>query len=53
MLYATEGALICPICKEPVNQNLECDICGMVVERLSSIFDVVRRTENISKYIQE
>ena len=34
MLYATEGILICPICKEPVNRNLECDICGMVVERL-------------------
>ncbi len=34
MLYATEGKLICPICKEPVNQNLECDICGMVVDRL-------------------
>jgi len=34
MLYATEGKLICPICKEPVNENLECDICGMVVERL-------------------
>jgi len=34
MFYATEGILICPICKEPVNQNLECDICGMVVERL-------------------
>ncbi len=34
MLYATEGTLICPICKEPVNQStLECDICGMVVER--------------------
>ena len=34
MLYATEGKLICPICKEPVKENLECDICGMVVERL-------------------
>jgi excinuclease ABC A subunit len=33
MLYATEGILICPICKEPVNINLECDLCGMVVER--------------------
>jgi len=33
MLYATEGILICPICKEPVNDNLECDLCGMVVER--------------------
>ncbi|MFW9876519.1 MAG: excinuclease ABC subunit UvrA [Candidatus Thorarchaeota archaeon] len=33
MLYATEGVLICPICKEPVNENLECDICGMVIER--------------------
>jgi len=34
MLYATEGILICPICKEPVNQStLECDVCGMVVER--------------------
>ncbi|MGB5912035.1 MAG: excinuclease ABC subunit UvrA [Promethearchaeia archaeon] len=33
MLYATEGILICPICKEPVNNNLECDLCGMVVER--------------------
>jgi len=33
MLYATEGVLICPICKEPVNDNLECDICGMVIER--------------------
>ncbi|MFX0046783.1 MAG: excinuclease ABC subunit UvrA [Candidatus Hermodarchaeota archaeon] len=34
MLYATEGVLICPICKEPVNENFECDICGMVVDRL-------------------
>ncbi|MFX0024345.1 MAG: excinuclease ABC subunit UvrA [Candidatus Hermodarchaeota archaeon] len=34
MLYVTEGILICPICKEPVNQStLECDICGMLVER--------------------
>ena len=33
MLYATEGKLVCPICKEPVKENLECDICGMVVER--------------------
>jgi len=34
MLYATEGILICPICKVAVNQNtLECEICGMVVER--------------------
>ncbi|MHA2391616.1 MAG: excinuclease ABC subunit UvrA [Promethearchaeota archaeon] len=34
MLYATEGVLICPICKEPVNDNLECDSCGMIVDRL-------------------
>ncbi|MFX1344413.1 MAG: excinuclease ABC subunit UvrA [Promethearchaeota archaeon] len=34
MLYATEGVLICPICKEPVNENLECEICGMIIERL-------------------
>ena len=34
MLYATEGVLICPICKEAVNENLECDLCGMIVERL-------------------
>ncbi|MHA2398968.1 MAG: excinuclease ABC subunit UvrA [Promethearchaeota archaeon] len=34
MLYATEGVLMCPICKEPVNDNLECDLCGMVIERL-------------------
>lgn len=34
MLYATEGILLCPICKEPVNENLECDMCGMVVDRL-------------------
>ena len=34
MLYVTEGTLICPICKEPVNENLECDMCGMVIERL-------------------
>jgi len=35
MLYATEGILICPICKEPVNQfTLECDLCGMLVDRL-------------------
>ncbi|MBY9005333.1 MAG: excinuclease ABC subunit UvrA [Candidatus Lokiarchaeota archaeon] len=34
MFYATEGGLICPICKEPVNYNLECDLCGMKVERL-------------------
>jgi excinuclease ABC subunit A len=34
MLYATEGILVCPICKEPVNETtLECDLCGMVVER--------------------
>lgn len=34
MLYATEGVLICPICKEPVNDNLECNSCGMIVDRL-------------------
>ncbi|MHA2123017.1 MAG: excinuclease ABC subunit UvrA, partial [Promethearchaeota archaeon] len=34
MLYATEGVLLCPICKEPVNDNLECDSCGMIIERL-------------------
>jgi len=34
MLYATEGILLCPICKEPVNYNLECDLCGMKVDRL-------------------
>ncbi|MHA2270015.1 MAG: excinuclease ABC subunit UvrA, partial [Promethearchaeota archaeon] len=34
MLYATEGVLICPICKEPVNDNLECDMCGMIIDRL-------------------
>jgi len=34
MLYATEGKLVCPICKESVKENLECDLCGMVVERL-------------------
>ena len=34
MLYATEGVLICPICKEPVNYNLECDLCGMIIEKL-------------------
>jgi excinuclease ABC A subunit len=34
MLYVTEGILICPICKEPVNQTtLECDMCGLIVER--------------------
>ncbi|MFX1315776.1 MAG: excinuclease ABC subunit UvrA [Promethearchaeota archaeon] len=33
MLYATEGVLICPICKEPVNENLECNLCGMITER--------------------
>ena len=34
MLYSTEGVLICPICKEPVNQtSLECNLCGMIVER--------------------
>ncbi len=33
MLYATEGVLLCPICKEPVNDNLDCDLCGMVVDR--------------------
>ncbi len=34
MLYATEGILICPICKERVNQStLECNQCGMIAER--------------------
>ncbi|MFX0058191.1 MAG: excinuclease ABC subunit UvrA [Candidatus Hodarchaeota archaeon] len=33
MLYATEGVLICPICKERINDNLECNSCGMVIER--------------------
>jgi len=32
-LYATEGKILCPICKDPVNQNLECDLCGMRVTR--------------------
>jgi excinuclease ABC A subunit len=34
MLYVTEGHLLCPICQERVNQKLECDICGMIVDRL-------------------
>jgi len=34
MLYATEGVLICPICKDPVNDILECDVCGMVIDSL-------------------
>jgi excinuclease UvrABC ATPase subunit len=34
MFYVTEGPLLCPICQERVNQNMECDICGMVVARL-------------------
>ena len=34
MLYTTEGILICPICKEPVDQGtLECELCGMFIER--------------------
>lgn len=34
MLYSTEGILLCPICKEVVNQStLECEQCGMVTER--------------------
>ncbi|MFW9951113.1 MAG: excinuclease ABC subunit UvrA [Candidatus Thorarchaeota archaeon] len=34
MLYVMEGVLICPICKKPTNQEiLECEICGMKVER--------------------
>ncbi|MEJ2251097.1 MAG: hypothetical protein P8Y97_15770 [Candidatus Lokiarchaeota archaeon] len=34
MIFAAEGILLCPICKVPVNFNLECDICGMKRERL-------------------
>ncbi len=34
MLYATEGALFCPICKIPVKDNLECDMCGMKRDKL-------------------
>ncbi len=34
MLYATEGIIICPICRTPVNYNFECDLCGMKVDRL-------------------
>ncbi|TXT65713.1 MAG: UvrABC system protein A [Promethearchaeota archaeon] len=34
MLYAAEAELLCPICKEPVGKNLECEICGMSVDRL-------------------
>ena len=34
MLYVTEGPLLCPICQERVNQNMECNICGMAVDRL-------------------
>ncbi|GAF86033.1 unnamed protein product, partial [marine sediment metagenome] len=26
--------MLCPICKIPVKEDLECDLCGMVVERL-------------------
>ncbi|NVM36344.1 MAG: excinuclease ABC subunit UvrA [Candidatus Lokiarchaeota archaeon] len=34
MLFATEGVLICPICKEPINEaTLECDLCGMIVDQ--------------------
>jgi len=34
MLYATEGVLLCPICKIPVEESLECESCGMITERL-------------------
>ena len=34
MLFVTEGPLLCPICQERVNPNMECDICGMAVDRL-------------------
>ena len=33
MLYSTEGEFPCPLCKTPVNDNLECDTCGMVIDR--------------------
>lgn len=34
MLYAIEGELLCPICKIPVDENLECKQCGMVRDRV-------------------
>jgi len=33
MFYAIEGVLLCPICKIPVDHNLECESCGMIRER--------------------
>lgn len=32
-LYATEGKILCPICKVQVNGKYECDMCGMKVTR--------------------
>ncbi len=31
--YATEGKILCPICKVAVNKNLDCENCGMRVIR--------------------
>ncbi|MFX1498238.1 MAG: ATP-binding cassette domain-containing protein [Promethearchaeota archaeon] len=34
MIYATEGILVCPICKKPIDETtLECEICGIITER--------------------
>ncbi len=34
MLYAIEGELLCPICKISVDENLECELCGLVRDRV-------------------
>ncbi|MFX1293556.1 MAG: excinuclease ABC subunit A [Promethearchaeota archaeon] len=34
MFYTIEGKLLCPICKVPVDNNLKCELCGMIIDHL-------------------
>jgi excinuclease ABC subunit A len=34
MLFAAEGQRFCPMCKEKVKDDMSCDLCGFVVDRL-------------------
>lgn len=34
MLFSLEAKRLCPICKEPINEDNSCEICGMAVDPL-------------------
>ncbi|MBI9051374.1 MAG: excinuclease ABC subunit UvrA [Anaerolineaceae bacterium] len=38
VFYAAEGQMHCSICGKPVNENLICEDCGMIAERLQTSY---------------